>query len=748
MAKVPKNRLGSTPGYNPINGLYYGSDGKTYSANELTSSELAMFSDVSEVTGENNTSTQEDFQEQSQSTDGYTQQVEFITKGKAMPVNKDIINVWNRFRKMSTMELSTFSPFVVIFLVVTPSIFEGTENEPNKFDDIKWYTANIKGLGERIVFPIGATKNIYETTNFSGGIGITNFEIGWLGNIGSIRGSFSYDVMSLDEFDNNFLGAALLSPYNTVISIHGWSGVGIWNDLPFDLENGDIWNVKIESLNPGYSAVNTLNISKRDYTLTESGYNCVCTLTQHSQTQEGSDKNTDTKNDNKSKTSFDQFSTYTNGSSESIFENLIDKSKIIGSLNNVYKDENYNYIIKKINDTWFSSQDDYVKNYSLTRKNENGVEEAVHTNIYYPLGLVAESIITAHFNKNQSEPIMRIVYEDVSDPETNENIKLPEFSFSISDGNESKTFTLPIKSAFDIPIPYEKIKKILQTPETQWREALYKLFECPDDEYRIAYIGINKTINECLFNMSLEFMEQKISKEIIDSDRKPLDENTDLVFEYRSQNSLIGNISLEASNINLESLAALGYNNIMGQKTSMLMDVDESGNTEVTATTSKQSTEDDNTHKYNKDDITDGGDIGNTKLISNLSGNESFSRGFLIRLFAQILNIDTHGIAGLLPFQRCWVRGLTKGLNGKYVINSIKDIVTPNSYVTNLQLLNLNYSQDSTGLQSIKQNTSNTDSDNSTTNTNNEETDNSKDSKQNETFGKASGNIKLKPVFI
>ena len=622
--------------------------------------------------------------------DAFEQQLESLETATQPKVDKKIINVWNRFKEMGSLELSTLSPFAVVFVLTSQSILKSLGEEGfNTLSDIKWYRIDLKGIGKKIAFPIGATKNIFETINFSGGIALNNFEIGYEGSLKQLKGSFTFDILSLDEFENNFVASSLLSPYNLLLTIHGHSGANIWVDLPFNLENGEEWKTQIESQNPGLWSVNLCSLIKRNFNPTDNGYSCQCDIIQHSTTKSGSSSNTQTNQDFKNYSQQNQV--YIAGSTKSIFDKLIDKTKIISNLNNVYKSNNYDYILNKLSNTWFNSQEDFIQNYSFNRTNEDGKSEYIYDTILYPLGLVCESIISSHYEKNPHEPIMTILYEDVG------KLNLPPFKFSIYNGEETKTFELPIQSTFDIPIAHQKVERLLQMPDTQWKEALYGACELVNKEYRLLYKGINKTIENSYFNMSFEFAEQKIDREI--NERAPLDEDNDMIFEYRAKNSLIGNIGLESSSINLESIAALGYGNILGKRNSVFLDKDVSQNKEINSVETKQPTNEDEIFSTNLNDTKEGDDVKNAELLINLYGDDSASRGFLIRLFSQILTIETHGISGLLPMQICWVRGLTKGLNGKHVIWSINERVDSNSYTTSLKLINLSFTQDVTGIQ-------------------------------------------------
>lgn len=622
--------------------------------------------------------------------DGFEQQVDAIETATPLKVDQKIINVWNKFKQMGSMELSTLSPFAVVFILTSPSILKSLGPEGfNTLSDMKWYRVDIKGIGKKIAFPIGATKNVFETVNFSGGIALNQFELGYEGSVKQLKGSFTFDILSLDEFEYDFVASSLLSPYNMLLTVHGHSGANIWVDLPFNIENGGEWKTQVESQNPGLWAMNVCQLIKRSFNQTETGYTCQCDIYQHATTKSGSTSNEVTNQDFKNYSQQNQI--YISGSTGKIFDKLIDKTKILSNLSNVYKSNNYDYILNKISNTWFNSQSEFIESHSFNRTNENGEKEYIYDTILYPLGIICESIISAHYEKNPHDPIMSILYEDVG------NLNIPPFKFSIFDGQTTKTFELPIKSAFDIPIPKQKVERLLQMPDTQWKEALYKACELVSKEYRLLYKGINKTVNNAYFSMAFEFAEQKIDKEI--NEKSPIDEDKDLIFEYRSKNSLIGNISLESSTINLESIAALGYNNIFGARNTITLDKDVSQNKELNATEIKQPTNEDQIHTTNLADTKDGNDVSNAELLINLYNDDSASRGFLIRLFSQILNIDIHGLSGLMPMQICWVRGLTRGLNGKHVIWSINEIVNSSGYTVNLKLINLSFTQDVTGVQ-------------------------------------------------
>lgn len=716
---MPTDRLGNLWGYNPLNNQYYSETGKIYSVDQLTAEERKKVG-ISEVSSYNNGF--ENQQNLISNLNDFNKQIDSLETTTPVQISPDVINAWNTFKNMSTMELSTLSPFAVIFLVVNPAILDGLNQiNSSALSEIKWYKANIRGYGKKIVFPIAATKNIFETINFSGGLGLTNFSIG-SEYLQMISGNFSFDILSLDEFDNNFVASAFLSPVNVLLTVHGWSGPNIWVDLPFDLKNGEEWETEVGSINPGLWSINLVNLTNRTFTPNESSFSCECTFKQHTTTNVGSaEDNSEDKNES-FKVASDQFKNFTTGSSQKINENLIDKSTLLSKLRNVYKDSNFDYINKKLNDSWFVSQDEFIKKYSLKRKNEDGDDDYVYDRIFYPLGMVIESIIAAHYSKNSTEPLMRVLYEETYNSTTEEDLNLPPYRFSANDGNNKETWSLPIKSAFDIPIPREKVQAILQKPDNQWREAIFQLISSVKPEYRLLQKGINKTINNTYFDCTLEFTEQKIDKEIAKS--LEIDEEKDLIFEYRAKNSLIGNVTLETSSINLENAAALGLQNILGERSTVFLDNDSSGNKEVSISTTKQPTNDEK-YDYVENDVQDN-DIQNAELITNLYTNDSANRGFLLRLFSQILTIETHGIAGISTAQVCWVRGLTKGLNGKYMILSITENVVPDGYTLSLKLANLNFAQDSIGLQNL-QNNSNENNDNidntsttTTTNTVNE----------------------------
>lgn len=700
---MPRNRLGGTWGkrLDGDGGLLniVTSDGETIELDQLTAEERRIVG-IDEVGNSN--IPQNQGQNNIVERNVYSEQLNSIETGTPIQIEPDIVNIWNEFRNSSTMDLSNLTPFAVVFLVVSPSILNGLgSNGLDVLGELKWYKADIKGYGKTVVFPIAATKNIFETTNFQGGLGISQFNIGWEGNTRIMRGSFSFNLLSLDEFDQNFVAAAMLSPYNTVLTVHGWSGPGIWIDLPFNLEQGSEWKTQIESINPGLWSNNLMKISQRVYTPDETGYSCECSLIQHSTAGLGS---SDVKQGNIS----EQFKSHSNqsrhfitGSSQTIQDNLIDKSKLLSKLENIYKDSNLEYIKEKLNSTWFSSQKEFVEKYSLKRVNEDGINENVSDVIFYPLGLVTEAIIAAHYEKNPLEPLMNILYESTTI--NGDTINIPNYTFSLYDGENSSTFEIPIKSAFDIPIPRKKIEKILQKPDTQWKDAIYEVVSSVKNEYRLLHKGINRTLNGAYLTFSLEFAEQKIDKEISKSNVSEINEDLDFILEYRSQNSLMGPVSLETSNINLEAIAALGFaEGKFGLRNTIFLDSDTDDNKEVNAVSTKQPTNEDERHDYIKDDITNG--IENAELITNLYANDSSNRGFLLRLLSQMVSTEIHGISGLIPMQMCWVRGLTKGLNGKHLIWTVKENITSQSFTVSLQLINLNYAQDNTGIQNDNEN--------------------------------------------
>ena len=360
---MPRNRLGSTWGKRlDADGHLLNivtSDGETLELEQLTASERRTVG-VTEVVTSNNQPNQGQ-NNNSVERDTYKLQLDSIETGTPIQIEPDIVNIWNEFRRSSTMDLSNLTPFAVIFLVVSPSILNGLgSNGLDVLGELKWYKADIKGYGKTVIFPIAATKNIFETTNFQGGLGITQFNVGWEGNTRIMRGSFSFNLLSLDEFDQNFTAAAMLDPYNTVLTVHGWSGPGIWIDLPFNLKQGEEWKTQIESINPGLWSNNLMKISQRVYTPDETGYSCECTLIQHSTAGIGS---SDVKDGNKG----EQFKSYSEqsrhfitGSAQTIQDNLIDKSKLLSKLENIYKDKILEYIKDKLNSTWFNSQKEFV----------------------------------------------------------------------------------------------------------------------------------------------------------------------------------------------------------------------------------------------------------------------------------------------------------------------------------------------------------------------------------------------------
>lgn len=603
-----------------------------------------------------------------------------ILDGKNVPVDLEIIQAWNYKRRMSALELSTLSPFVVIFIVLDTNLKPMIEHRYAKSMQI--YEANIGGK-RKILVPLAMTKNIYETVNFAGGLGITNFSIGYEKTLTQLTGSFSLSIPTLDDFDEDFSAAAMLTPYNILLTIHGWSGPGIFLNLPWNLAEGEIWETDLESLNKGWWSINTVYMYKRTIQHSGNGYEVTCDFGQLYNAKGG------TKQDPTTLNQLEQ--DFTIGSSININDNL-DSSKILSNINNVYSGKNVTYIKSFLDNCWYTNIQKYYQDFSLSRKNENGEEEYITDTVYYPIGIVLEAINSANYDINKNT-FMQIKYGVVEGvwQKLIKSTKIPSYRFTLSDGKKNKTFEIPITSTFDIPIPKKGLEKILSKPENKWADHVKDVLNLIPTNYKISFTGNNHTIDDITFSHELKFTDLILDEEILKN--PPVDEMSELILDYRSPNSLMGEIQMQTSNVGLEKLSTpLIWNSLTRNGSKIDADEDpETKEKQTKVTTPLAPSDKDDDHKY---ELSDSNNEFNNQILTEILSDKSKLRGFLIRSLSQVITVDIHGLAGIIPIHTCFVRGLSTGMNGRHIVLKVLDTITPNSYTTNLNLANVNQYQD------------------------------------------------------
>jgi hypothetical protein len=614
-----------------------------------------------------------------------------IIDGKDVPVDLEIINAWNIKRKMSALDISTLSPFVVIFIVLDTNLKPLIENRYGK--TLQMYQANLGGK-RKILVPLAMTRNVYETTNFAGGLGITNFTIGYEKTLTQLTGNFSFSIPTLDDFDEDFSAAAMLTPYNILLTMHGWSGPGIFLNLPWNLAPNEIWESDLESLNKGWWSINSVYMYKRTFNHSGNGYEVTCDFGQMYNAKGASGQDPTTLNQLEQD--------FTIGSSINI-NDALNKTKILSNINNVYNGGNVEYIKNFLNNSWFIELDQYLKEFSVSRKNENGEEEFVTDTVYYPLGIVLEAIMSVNYDINQNT-FMKIKY-GVLDSSKWDDLKksseLPAFRFTLSNGKDNKTFEIPVASTFDIPISKKSIEKILSKPQNKWGDHIKDILDLAPSNFKIALVGNNHTIDDKIFTHELRFSDLLIDKEVLKNN--PINETSELILDYRSPNSLMGEVSMQASDVGLEKLSTpLIWNSLT--KNGIRVDTKEDPDTqnkETTITKPLAPTDKDDDPKYQ---LNDSNNEFNNQILTEILSDKSKLRGFLIRSLSQVITVDVHGLAGLIPIHTCFVRGLSTGMNGRHVILKVLDTVTPSNYTTNLRLANVQQVQDLEGFNKTEDN--------------------------------------------
>lgn len=160
--KKTTNRLGKTPGYNPLNNLYYDSNGKTYRKDQLTQSELKMFNDVPQSMNEYfakqkadpkdyeyiNTEAQKWYNEnQKRIKDEKLKTKTYVSEYN--PETKILKPYWDQ-KRFSDPELNPVQDVQDLTSYVVDETSKGlttVKNEVSDFFDFKWYTWLMIGAG-------------------------------------------------------------------------------------------------------------------------------------------------------------------------------------------------------------------------------------------------------------------------------------------------------------------------------------------------------------------------------------------------------------------------------------------------------------------------------------------------------------------------------------------------------------------------------------------------------------------------
>jgi hypothetical protein len=268
-----------------------------------------------------------------------------------------------------------------------------------------------------------------------------------------------------------------------------------------------------------------------------------------------------------------------------------------------------------------------------------------------------------------------------------------DFEFELYDGEETITRTIKINSSFDIPLLKDDVDFILRKPSSTWDETINNLVSICPSIYRASINPFNKisdSENQIAHTHVIGFPEAKLEKEIKKKEKELPNSVKDLILDYRTQDSLVGEPQIEQSSVGLEKLVnPIVWPSLFGSES--ILDLGEDENTESKDVEVKKSSTptNENRSRYFSSSIQDMSEQ-NTKLLANIFSDNSANRGVLIRSLSQTLNLDIHGTTGIFPLQLVWVRGLTVGMNGKHVVLGVQHNISPESFTTNLRLGNLN----------------------------------------------------------
>jgi len=625
--------------------------------------------------------------------DIFKTQFDAIKDGTPIDPDLNVVDVWNTKRKMSSMELSTLTPFACVFIILGGSFTEKLKQR-GYLKAGTYFKTHIEGFGSKdstqTAVLLGATKTVYETPNLAGGLGIQSFEIGYTKTLTNLQGKFSLTVPSLEEFDEDFVASSLLSPFNILHCVYGWSGPNIYINLPWNsmLKDG-IWRTSVESLNPGWWGTNTVYLYNRSVSPQGTSYQFDLTFVQ---THTGIMQTPETGNEQKdSKSLTDKFwqirNNFTKDMNKKVFNDSFVKGKesLYDDLEKCY--QSYSQYPKDLLDkTWFSNIDDYKKTYGISRVNEDGNTEYVIDTIFYPLGLVIENLIVSHFRENGAKELKKIFYA------SSEGLNLIDFEFQLYDGTETITRTIKINSSFDIPLLKDDVDFILRKPSNTWDETINNLVSICPSIYRASINPFNKisdSENQIGHTHVIGFPEIKIEQEVKKKEKELPNNIKDLILDYRTQDSLVGEPQIEQSSVGLEKLVnPIVWPSLFGSESILdLGEDEETGSKDVEVQKSSTPTNE-NRSRYFSSSIQDMSEQ-NTKLLANIFSDNTANRGVLIRSLSQSLTLDIHGTTGIYPLQLVWVRGLTVGMNGKHVILGVQHNISPESFTTNLRLGNL-----------------------------------------------------------
>jgi hypothetical protein len=626
--------------------------------------------------------------------DIFKTQFDAIKDGHPIEPDLNVVDVWNTKRKMSSMELSTLTPFACVFIILGGDITEKLKQR-GYLKSGTYFKTHIEGFGSKdsvqTAVLLGATKTVYETPSLAGGLGIQNFEIGYTKTLTNLQGKFSLTVPSLEEFDEDFVASSLLSPFNILHCVYGWSGPNIYINLPWNsmLKDG-IWRTSVESFNPGWWGTNTVYLYNRSVNPQGTSYQFDLTFVQTHTGIMTTPETGDQQKDAKSLTNkfWEIRRNFTKDMNKKVFNDsfVLGKESLYDDLEKCY--QSYSQYPKDLLDkTWFTNIEDYKKTYGISRVNEEGNTEYVIDTIFYPLGLVIENLIISHFRENGAKELKKIFYA------SSEGLNLMDFEFELYDGEETITRTIKINSSFDIPLLKDDVDFILRKPSSTWDETINNLVSICPSIYRASINPFNKisdSENQIAHTHVIGFPEAKLEKEIKKKEKELPNSVKDLILDYRTQDSLVGEPQIEQSSVGLEKLVnPIVWPSLFGSES--ILDLGEDENTESKDVEVKKSSTptNENRSRYFSSSIQDMSEQ-NTKLLANIFSDNSANRGVLIRSLSQTLNLDIHGTTGIFPLQLVWVRGLTVGMNGKHVVLGVQHNISPESFTTNLRLGNLN----------------------------------------------------------
>jgi hypothetical protein len=670
--------------YNEVSALIFGKDiGVTpYKQNKekekkvenkvITDSSTAVNINTTSVTT-TNTTTQSSLQKR----------LDAVRDGAEVKPNPEIVAVWDYKKNMSAMELSSYSPFVAIYVVLKDNAEWLAQLQKKYSRQIKWWKAQIGNSNStKILVPIAATQSVFETVDFGGGVGISTFDIGYEGTLTQLKGSFNCIIPTLDDFNYDFSAAVLINPVNYYLIFHGWSGPGIFIDGPWNQKAETTWKCdKGESICPGWWAMN--NVVSWSRNIMPQGYGYTCDV-KFGQIYRGVDIEEDSDkeyNNNQFYTSGVQ--NYMQGSSDAIFKNINSASDLLAKIKNdgIYQGSNLTSLEEKFNDPticWFTDLKSFKDKYSIKKTDDNKESVDSYPPELYPIGLALEAIIAEKFVKGQ-EPIAKIKYDNSPDG-------TPDYSFTVKSGKKSETHSIAIKNSFSVPINKRAFERILQKSANKTIDHIKQAIALTPGNYQLTLKAIsgNETTDEGSYTHKLCWANDKIDKEASKNDL-PI-EGEDLIFDFRSFNSLITEPQLQASTLGLEQLT----NPVVWSKIFPADNMKISGSLKdkdlfITKSKTPTSFSDKDVSKVKLDD----NDEWSSEMLIKISDDKLPLRGFLIRSLAQTVQFDIHGTAGMQVMEICWLRGMAAEMNGKHVILSVKDTVTPEGYWTTLKLSNL-----------------------------------------------------------